>query len=165
MSVSVAFSQAYCAAVRHGYTWLRDVKQKMFITNIDKPPPQIQIPTQDPPRSRRPRIQHLTSPHPSSYPRSGTPHYKSGRPKKTNFKKALRPIIIGPRRRGGGGQYLCILASFGRKHGVVLGLLVSLVSSGLKAGRSLGKVGGQHRRFQVSFLPIGALEAMLAAKI
>ena len=64
----------------------------------------------------------------------------------------------------GRGQYRCVLANFGRKLGVVLGLLVSLASSGLKVGRSLAQLGGQHRHFQVSFLPISAPE-MLAAKL
>ena len=38
---------------------------------------------------------------------------------------------------------------FGRKHGVVVGLLVVLACSGLKVGRGLAKVGGQHRCFFV----------------
>ena len=47
---------------------------------------------------------------------------------------------------------------------MVLGLLVALASSGLNVGGSLAKVDGQRHRFQVSFLPIGASEAILAAK-
>jgi len=65
------------------------------------------------------------------------------------------PSLLVPGRGGGGGKYRRVLAIFG--------LLVSLASSGLKEGRSLTKVGGQHRRFQVSFVPIGAPD-MLAAK-
>ena len=69
--------------------------------------------------------------------------------------------LLVPGRGGGGGQHRRV---FGRKHCVVVGLLVTLASSGHKVGRSLAKVGGQHRRIQVSYLPIGAPET-LAAKL
>ena len=79
--------------------------------------------------------------------------------------RPLDPSVLVPGRGGGGGQHRCAFANIGRQHGVVHGLLVSLASSGLKVGRSLAKVQSElDSRFQVSSLPIGVPEVILAAK-
>ena len=52
-------------------------------------------------------------------------------------------------RGGGGGRYRLILTVSGRKHGVVVGLLVSLAPKGIKVGRGLAKASVQDRCFLV----------------
>jgi len=76
----------------------------------------------------------------------------------------LNPSVVGPMSVFGFFFGRRVLAICGRKHCVVVGLLVSLTSSGLKVGRSLAKVGGQTRRFQVSFLPTGARPGDVGSK-
>ena len=63
----------------------------------------------------------------------------------------VRDKLLVPGRGGGGGQHRRVLAIFGRNILHCVGLLVFLASSGLKVGRSLAKVVGQHRHFQVAF--------------